>query len=217
MAKKHKNSITTGIGDEGQTRTLGGEMISKADPIIEACGALDRLRAQTALLRLQLEEAPSAEDILAMGEMLGLDPDEDLPEESESDPGEYVPVLDWLLSLYFMMGAAISDPTRKSPKAHHGGVTADHIQDIEREQGELEEQCDIPKGFIIGASNQLAAHADIVATLARDLERSLARLKETNPDFTDQNVLIFVNRLSDYFYMLARVLEEGNHQYVAYE
>ena len=69
---------------------------------------------------------------------------------------------------------------------------------------------------IVSAATKLAAQADLTATVARTFERSLVRLKEAVPAFEADHILPFANRLSDYFWILARYLDEGTHQTVDY-
>ena len=61
-----KSQVTTKKGDLGTTRTLAGDVLSKADPVIECSGWLDALRAHIALLRLNiLQQTPEDHEQLA--------------------------------------------------------------------------------------------------------------------------------------------------------
>ena len=71
--------------------------------------------------------------------------------------------------------------------------------------------------FIVSASNTLAAHVDALCATARSFERSLVALREAVPEFDAGVLLAFANRLSDYLYILARHLEDGNHLTVDYD
>ena len=187
-----KSRVTTKQGDEGATRTLGGDWVSKSHPIIECCGWVDALRAQTALLRLQLiEQRP--EDFEEIGDFLF-----------------------WLLHCYFLIGAACNDPTGKKPEYRKADIGEAHLARLEREQERVEATLRLPRAFIASASNVHAAQADIAASTARTLERSLVRLAETEPGFEARHLLAFVNRLSDFLFVLARFLENGQHQAVDY-
>lgn len=80
----------------------------------------------------------------------------------------------------------------------------------------LEQELELPRGFVVSASNAVAAQADLTAAVARRFERRLAALKEQVPDFDTTHLLPFANRLSDYFYILARRLDGGEYQAVDY-
>ena len=73
-----------------------------------------------------------------------------------------------------------------------------------------------PEASFVILALTLAAAADLTTTVARRLERDVVRLCEAIPDFEGKDILAFVNRLNDYFFVLARYLEEGNHVTVDY-
>jgi cob(I)alamin adenosyltransferase len=183
--------VTTKRGDAGTTRTLGGDTVSKSHLVIECTGAVDALRAQTALLRLHvLEQRPEDE--------------------------RTAPFLFWLLHVYFAAGAAISDFRNRHPEYRKSDIGPGHVARIETEQARLEATLNLPKAFIVSASSTLAAEADLTATYVRTLERDLVRLREEEPEFDCAHLLAFLNRLSDYFFILGRHLEDGHHQAVDY-
>lgn len=66
-----------------------------------------------------------------------------------------------------------------------------------------EEAPDIER-FILPGGSQGASMMHVARTIARRAERSIVRLSWTSKINSD--VIMFVNRLSDYFYALARVL-----------
>lgn len=184
--------VTTKRGDSGTTLTLGGQRLPKNHPILEATGRLDSLRAHTALLRLQvLERGDEAQKEIA-------------------DP------LFWLLHACFLIGTAVNDPECVHPEYRVADLGPEHLEYLESVQTELEGRITLPRSFIASASNLLAAQADVTATVARELERSLIGLMEAVPGFEGTTILAFVNRLSDFFYIVARFLEQGNHQPVDY-
>lgn len=182
-----KSKVTTGDGDAGNTKGLDGNTYSKAHPIMECVGAVDELRARTALVRqLILEEKP--EDWKRIAEFLF-----------------------WLLHTYFLIGAACSDPLKLKPERHQGEISRVHLEKLEGEQARLEERAKLPRGFIASASNLVAAHVDVASATARSLERRVVRLKADLAEFQAEYMLAFLNRLSDYLYILARYLENGEH------
>ncbi len=187
-----ESQITTKRGDGGETTALSGDTCSKAHPIMACVGALDELRAHTALLRLQiLEEQPPDAD--ALGQFLF-----------------------WLLHAFFLLGSACSDPLDKHPERRKRALARGDLDKLEAEQQRLEEQTTLPRAFIVSASNTLAAQADVTCTVARRFERSFVRLRESLPDFEPDLIQAFLNRLSDYFYVLARYLEGSEHRTVDY-
>ena len=187
-----KSHVTTKQGDAGQTRTLGGDIESKGSVVLECTGCVDALRAHLALLRLQIldEQPKDAERIGAF--------------------------IFWLLHCCFLLGAEVNDPRRKHPEYRKAELSPVHLARLETEQQFLESRLELPRAFIVSASTRLAAQVDVVATVARTLERTLVRLKEAVPEFESDAILAFTNRLSDYLYILARYLEAGTHLNVDY-
>ena len=49
-----RSQVTTKRGDQGRTVTISGDEYSKSHPLLECCGDLDALRAETALCRLEV-------------------------------------------------------------------------------------------------------------------------------------------------------------------
>ncbi len=187
-----RSNVTTKTGDQGSSQTLGGDTLSKGHPVLESTGQLDALRAHTALLRLRILECP------------------------RGDAQELGGFLFWLLHTCFLVGSAVNDPKNRHPEWRKGDIGPHHLEKLELEQRRLEQNLRLPEAFIVSASNSLSAQVDVVATVARNFERSLARLKEAEPEFEATAILAFVNRLSDYLYVLARYLEDGDHQAIDY-
>ncbi len=187
-----KSKVTTKQGDAGNTKALDGSALDKSHPMIEAVGMLDELRTQTAMLRLQVQgEGPDA--LTEIG------------------------FLHFLLHTYFLLGTIISDPHGKKPEWRRGEITREHLAQLEAEQERMEAGLRLPRAFIVSATNTLAAQADIVAAVARTFERRMVAFCLATPDFDHPVSVAFVNRLSDYFFILARHLEKGHHQPVNYE
>lgn len=186
-----KSRVTTKKGDAGQTSTLDGEACSKDHPLMEALGALDTMRGQAALLRtLMQEQRPSA--------------------NREAD------FLLFVLHACFLFGSALADARNRKPEWHPVRLESRHLDLLEAEQTRMEAGLDLPGAFIACASNSLAAQADIAASAARVFERRLVTFQRSVPEFSDPVYGAFSNRLSDYFFILARHLEEGRHQAVDY-
>jgi len=184
--------VTTGHGDAGFSRTLGGDSLPKSHLIMEAVGATDEFRAQTALLRqLLLRERP--------------------------DDHESAALLRWIMVASFPIGTECSDPARAKPAYRAVELKAAHLAKLEEAQARMEAAIEWPNAFISGGATVLAAQADVAATSVRTLERRIVALREAYPDFAGEIIIPFVNRLSDTLYVLARYLEDGEHDPVHYD
>jgi cob(I)alamin adenosyltransferase len=187
-----KPIITTKFGDGGQTRTLGGETVGKDALIIECAGSVDAARAQIAKVRLLLQ--------------------------NEGDEvSEYAEFLLWVLHCLFLIGAETSDPERKHPEYLPDVITEKYVTALEAFEERLLAQLDLPRRFIVGATNYVAAETDLAAVYVRTLERRIVSLRQQYPLLDVRYLLPFVNRLSDVLFVLARTVEKGNHQAVDYQ
>lgn len=187
------SKITTKRGDDGGTSSLSGADHSKCDITIECVGTVDELRAHLAKLRLTLEQ------------------------ENTADCHDAAAFVLWLMNACFIVGACCSDPVCEEPKRLPVELGEKHIARLEAEQGKLEARLRFPKGFVVGASSLAAAEADLACTVARRLERKVVALLERTPDCPYRRVILpFLNRLSDYLFVLARHLDGGENRIVDY-
>ena len=177
--------VYTGTGDKGKTSLFSGERISKSDLRIEAYGGVDELNA-------------------LMGAVCGALPGscEDLTSEIETIQGDLFKVGAWL--------ATRSD----SDAAEHLTpiVSTDH-QRLENAIDRLEAGLPRLNSFIFPGGHSAAAIAHVARTVCRRTERQIIRMydhqniQKLTPE--SQNLLIYLNRLSDYLFVLARHI---NHQ-----
>jgi len=188
-----KSQVTTKHGDSGETRTLGGDAVSKADPTIECTGAVDAVRAQIALLRLEILER-KADDAESIAEFLF-----------------------WVLHVLFLVGTQCNDPHKKKPEYWHEPVAPKHLDRLEAFQAKLEAEVQLPKKFTVSAGTYLGARADVVVTEVRALERSMTRLRESVTEFDTEHLLPLVNRLSDALFLLSRKLDGESFVPLKYE
>ncbi|HOD48507.1 MAG TPA: ATP:cob(I)alamin adenosyltransferase [Candidatus Hydrogenedentes bacterium] len=187
-----RSKVTTKQGDQGETIALNGETYPKSHPIICCIGALDEARVQTALLRqvLASQNDEALDDILRF--------------------------LHWVLHTFFIIGTDCSDPAGKHPECRRGKISEKELIKLEDAQLRLETELKLPNAFIVGASTVPAAHADVACTAVRRLERAFAEFRQAFPEFDAGTIPAFLNRLSDYLFVLARWLERGNHAPVDY-
>lgn len=186
------SKVTTRKGDKGETRTIAGDVLPKSHPILECCGRLDELRAQTALLRLEVLE------------------------HEHEEAGEIATILFWILHVYFLIGTECNDPYKKKPEYRHQTVGVRHLERLEDYQLYLADLVTISKDFIVSASNVMAARFDVLCTITRTFERSVVGLKEAVPEFEADHIVAFTNRLSDFFFIAARLFDDGRSLPVNY-
>lgn len=75
------------------------------------------------------------------------------------------------------------------------------IEEVEKEIENIEKEIKIPKNFVI-FKKEKSTKLNWMRTVIRRAERTVVRLETRNKKL-DKNILIYLNRLSDYIYLLA--------------
>ena len=84
----------------------------------------------------------------------------------------------------------------------------DMVKVLEGRRLALEAQVDIPRGFVIPGDALAAAHLDLARAIARRCERKVVSLLR-GAEVINEHLLVWMNRLSDYLWLLARFEESG--------
>ena len=100
----------------------------------------------------------------------------------------------------FQLGAELATPTGKSPGIQLIGDT--HTAQLEREIDEMEAALPPLTTFILPGGSRSAATLHLARTLSRSAERGVVALHHEEP--VRQEVLRYINRLSDYLFVCAR-------------
>lgn len=171
-----KAKIYTKTGDRGLTSLVGGTRVAKTNPRLEGYGTLDELNSALGLVRSTLIE------VKPFGATV---------EKS----------LQTIQNCLFNIGSHLAcenDAVRPNlPK-----VKPENIAQLESEMDRWEEELPPLKNFILPGGSVPAAHAHVARTICRRAEREMVRLAESVNVETDQ--LIYINRLSDWLFLLAR-------------
>ncbi len=100
----------------------------------------------------------------------------------------------------FVIGAQLATDN-DSPKAPSTSITADDIATLEKNIDLASENLPKWKGFTLPGGCRAAAIAHICRTICRRAERQIIALNET--ESVEEQIICYINRLSDYFYVLA--------------
>jgi cob(I)alamin adenosyltransferase len=174
-----KARIYTKTGDKGETSLVGGSRVSKGHPRLDAYGTIDELNSVIGLIRAHCSELS----------------DQKLRSRLESR-------LQQLQNSLFNVGSALAcenDEMRTQLPALHPEV----IQDLEGDMDRWESKLPPLKEFILPGGSTLAAFSHQARTVCRRAERDMIRLRESGAQMETAHV-IFVNRLSDWLFLLAR-------------
>lgn len=104
-------------------------------------------------------------------------------------------------SLLFTVGCNLATEPGKD-KTGACTLAADAVDMLEREIDRLDAQLPPLKNFVLPGGGKSAALAHICRTVTRRAERFICKIADDGE--TDTVILLFVNRLSDYFFVLAR-------------
>lgn len=92
------------------------------------------------------------------------------------------------------------------PKGHREyKIAQDHIDWLEKKIDGYSEEPEETQYFIIPGGTELASWFHILRTTTRDAERRIVTFMEQEPEEVNPFVLKFINRLSDYLFVVARV------------
>ena len=107
----------------------------------------------------------------------------------------------------FAIGAQVADPRAQvAARKEKAALAASRIVDLERAIDARTEQMPPLTAFILPGGTPLAASLHVARTVCRRAERSILTLGRTDP--VDPLILVYLNRLSDLLFVLAR---HANH------
>jgi len=173
-------SIVTRGGDGGETSLLYGGRVPKDDLHTEAYGALDEAVSALGLARALEGDAARAQRLLELQREL------------------------------FTVGAELATGAGQRAKLekHFPTVTAAMVDALEEQTHALESD-HILDGFVIPGGTAVAAAIDLARTLVRRAERRAVSLRRAG-QLDNPEVLRYLNRCSDFLFMLARDAEHGS-------
>jgi cob(I)alamin adenosyltransferase len=102
----------------------------------------------------------------------------------------------------FDVGADLCTPEQDDPPFEPLRVAEGQAQWLESEIDRVNAHLETLRSFVLPAGSPAAAHLHHARTVARRAERETAALAVTSP--INENVLRYLNRLSDYLFVLAR-------------
>lgn len=117
-------------------------------------------------------------------------------------PSETKALLRVIQNKLFNIGAYLATDYPTNTTSTASGLNADDIARLERAIDELDAELPPIRNFILPGGSRISSFAHICRTVTRRCERRVVTLAGKN--YIDPNVITYLNRLSDYFYVLAR-------------
>ena len=174
--------IYTRTGDAGETGLFDGTRVPKSDPRVAAYGDVDELNAWLGLARSALAAATSEPPKFALPDLL---------EQLQRD--------------LFALGARLADPRHKiADRVTKAAIGSDDIARLENWIDELERELQPLRRFVLPGGSPGGATLHVARTVCRRAERAMVALGGIEPD-----LLIYINRVSDLLFVMARV---ANHR-----
>ncbi len=109
----------------------------------------------------------------------------------------------------FVVGGYLATDTAETPPSPSLVLPEQAVSYIEHEIDLLDSQLPPLRAFILPGGSRPAALANVCRTVCRRAERCIIRLQQSGCNI-DPNLLAYINRLSDYFFLLARKLNADN-------
>lgn len=171
--------IYTRTGDQGQTALFGGGRVPKDHPRVTAYGDVDELNSVLGMVRA-------------------------------TEPVEFFdPELESVQRDLFAIGGhlATPDPERVAKALAKASLSSTRVAGFERIMDEAELELPPLRAFVLPAGSPKAAALHLARTVCRRAERSVVRLARDSE--VPELFLIYLNRLSDLLFTLARL---ANHR-----
>ena len=173
--------IYTKTGDKGETSLYGGTRVSKAAARVESYGTLDELNAFIGLAKAEISD----EKVLNQLQKIQFD--------------------------LFTVGSEAATPTDKLILANGKNrldlmISEKEISELELWMDDLNAELEPLKFFILPSGGNAAASIHVCRTVCRRAERAMVHLNETEE--VRPELIKYLNRLSDYLFILARYISK---------
>ena len=173
--------IYTKTGDKGETSLYGGTRVSKAAARVESYGTLDELNAFIGLAKAEISD----EKVLNQLQKIQFD--------------------------LFTVGSEAATPTDKLILANGKNrldlmISEKEILELEHWMDDLDASLEPLQFFILPSGGKAAASVHVCRTVCRRAERAMVYLNETEE--VRPELIKYLNRLSDYLFILARYISK---------
>lgn len=170
------SSVYTRLGDDGSTGRLFGGRLSKDHPVVDACGDIDETVSALGLAREALTDDPEAAEL----------------------------VLRLQRDLFVVAADLMTNPRARGRLTDRLSRVDEAMTDAdEHEIDRLLLERPLRPVFVVPGATRASAALDLARSVCRRAERAVVRAG-TNGAGPSEHVLVFLNRLGDLLYVLAR-------------
>jgi len=196
MTHERRIKLYTKTGDKGHTSLYDGSRASKTDRIFDVLGTMDELNCHIGLLTTIMT-------------VFGVDEEKSAFDRWNLN-GQKKSVSKILRMIQYKIthiNSIIATPKQNKPLP---GISDTDITILEKQIDLLQQQAPPLREFVLPGSTPGNAQAHVCRVITRKAERIILDLfwSKIYSDIPDdkKRILIWINRLSDYFFALARVL-----------
>lgn len=172
------NKIYTRTGDKGTTALGNGDRVAKYDARVTAYGTSDELNATLGVARLHASGDLDTQLSAIQNDLFDLGADLCRPDMANDADSEYPPLR----------------------------MIETQVLRLESEIDAMTAQLDPLRSFILPGGTALSAHLHICRTVARRAERLAVELSQDED--VNTHVITYLNRLSDWFFVAARMAND---------
>ena len=176
--------IYTKTGDDGETGLLGSVRVSKSSLAINVCGSLDETNSTIGVARSAL-----GANVSEAGNETGFDDVEKVLNEIQND--------------LFDIGSQVASCLAKSQPVTD--FPDSRSVELENEIDRFESELPALTAFILPGGSAVGSSLHLARSVCRRAERELVVLIESGIESPLKTELIYLNRLGDLLFVLARV------------
>lgn len=178
------HKVYTRTGDQGMTDLVGGERVAKDSLRIESYGTVDELQSFLGMLRAALAESMETNGL------------------SETRR-EIVGYIHRVQQDLFDLGSTLSTPPQHAGRVKNP-ITPERIAWLEETMDRWNEELPPLRSFVLSGGGRFSALGHVARTVCRRCERIVLRL--SREEEVPPEPLLYLNRLSDFLFVLARHL-----------
>ncbi|WP_417608363.1 cob(I)yrinic acid a,c-diamide adenosyltransferase [Parasphingorhabdus sp.] len=175
------NKIYTRTGDDGTTGLVDGSRIAKNDPRMAAIGDVDELNSALGIAICEIGDDALAQELrIVQNDLFDLGADLATPAEPDDDFAPSEMVL---------------------------RIVPEQVERLEEKIDSATAKLDPLTSFILPGGSKSAAAVHLARAIARRAERTCVAAGRDMP--INPQALAYINRLSDYLFVLGRALNNG--------
>lgn len=170
--------IYTKTGDKGETGLIGGTRVMKSALRVDTYGEIDELNAVLGFIRARLTDETFSDILLEIQRDL------------------------------FAIGAQLADPRGQveKKKADKVGIAESRVQELEEVIDRYDAILPALRTFILPGGSEDGALLHLARAVCRRAERRMVALSQDTP--LPPVLVVYINRLSDLLFMLARAVNQ---------